>query len=91
MGQDPTKLSRAVADAADKLAECLGGDVQIDTMEMFAPLIAATLALHTIAHELALAALPVDEAAAAAARRAGAHFLEAQQELLQTLRRLPQQ
>ncbi|MFD0579507.1 hypothetical protein [Dactylosporangium darangshiense] len=91
MESDPTVSARQLADAADALAASLATDVEIDTTEVFAPLVAATLALHTVANELALAAMSVDETAAAAARRAAAHFMGAQQDLIQTLRRLPQQ
>ena len=89
MEPDPAALARKVADAVSDLAACLSTDVRIDPAEVIGPLIAATVDLQAVATELSLAAMPVDEEAGLAARRAAGSFVEARRELVLALTRLP--
>ncbi|WP_173072958.1 hypothetical protein [Phytohabitans rumicis] len=78
---DPAQLARQVHDTAAELARCLATDVRVDPVQVFVPLLSATLRLREIAEELSRAATSVDEPAARAAHRAGELFAAAGHQL----------
>ncbi|WP_238009470.1 hypothetical protein KZZ52_26645 [Dactylosporangium sp. AC04546] len=88
---DPNILARQIAHAATGLARCLTTDITIDPEDVIGPLIAASHRLHEIAIELSLAATPVSEASGLAARQAAERFLQAKDDLAQSLARLPEE
>jgi hypothetical protein len=89
MTSEPTRLAQKVADAVAELAACLATGVRIDPGRVIAPLMASMGPLHNIAGDLGRTAVSVDEEAAAAAQRAGEHFLRARGELGRAMARLP--
>jgi hypothetical protein len=88
--EDPTELSRDVAEKVDGLATCLATDVEIGPVQVIVPLIMTSACLHRVVDELNRAAISVDEECAAALRRAGVHFLRARDQIQQALVHLPQ-
>lgn len=91
MHDNPTGLSRDVAEKVVELAACLSTDVQIDPVQVIVPLIATSAGLHLVVDELNRATVSVDEETAAALRRAGDHFLRARDEIRRALAHLPRQ
>src|SRR5689334_22785654 len=88
---DPTELSRDVAEAVVNLAACLSTDVQVDALNVLAPLFMAAGGLRRVMDEMAQAAISVDEEAAAALRHAGEHFSQAKADVAAAIAHLPKQ